>query len=159
NVSSDNWSVADWSRQFGYSGDDPVIIPVAGVLAGANNTFFRTDVTITNTGSASASGMLTFYPRGGTPTSKTVTFGGRQSTILNDVIGTFFGSPNGSVGYLLFTPTTGAFALTNRTYTTAAGSTGTFGSAAPVLAASTMLKAGSLRAIGSLSDAARATTL
>src|SRR5262249_52205719 len=54
---------------------------------------------------------------------------------------------------------TGAFALTNRTYTTAAGSSGTFGSAAPVLAASTMLKAGSLRAIGSLSDAARATTL
>ena len=159
NVSGDNWSVADWSRQFGYSGDDPVIIPVAGVLNGANNTFFRTDVTITNTGTASASGMLEFFPRSGAPVIKTISLGGRQSTTLNDVIGTFFGSPNGSVGYLLFTPTVGAFALTNRTYTTAAGSTGTFGSAAPVLAAGGMLKTGSLRAIGSLSDSAHATTV
>jgi len=135
------------------------VIPVAGVLNGANNTFFRTDVAITNTGSASASGSLEFFPRGGAPSTRMITLGGRQSTILNDVIGTFFGLPSGSVGYLLFTPTVGAFAITNRTYTTAAGSTGTFGSAAPVLAASGMLKAGSLRAIGSLQDASRATTV
>ena len=159
NVSGDNWSVADWSRQFAYSGDGPVIIPVAGVLNGANNTFFRTDVTITNTGTASAAGTLEFFPRGGTPVTRSISLGGRQSTILNDVIGTFFGAANGSVGYLLFTPTTGAFALTNRTYTTAAGSTGTFGSAAPVLAASSMLTTGSLRAIGSLSDSAKTTTV
>ena len=159
NVSGDNWSVADWSRQYGYAGDGPVFIPVAGVLNGANNTFFRTDVTITNTGTSSGSGTLQFFPRGGAPVTKTISLGGRQSTILNDVIGTFFAAGNGSVGYLLFTPTVGAFALTNRTYTTAAGSTGTFGSAAPVLASSGMLKTGSLRAIASLQDAAQKTVI
>jgi hypothetical protein len=157
NLSGDNWSVVDWSRQFGYSGSDAVIIPVAGVLQGANNTFFRTDVTITNTTSSQASGMLQFFPRSGSPSSRPVTLGARQSTILNDVIGTLFGAPNGSVGYVLFTPSAGTFAITNRTYTTAAGQSATFGSAAPTLPLNGSLKAGALRAIGSLEDATRST--
>ena len=156
-ISGDNWSVVDWSRQFGYSGSDPVVIPVAGVLQGANNTFFRTDVTITNTGTSSASGSLQFFPRGGSPSTRQITLGARQSTILNDVIGMLFAAPSGSVGYLLFTPSAGSFALTNRTYTTVAGQSGTFGSAAPALPANGSMKAGSLRAIGSLQDATRAT--
>src|SRR6185437_5631314 len=49
NLSSDNWAVADWSRLYAYSGSDPVIVPVAGVVQGANNSFFRTDLSITNT--------------------------------------------------------------------------------------------------------------
>jgi hypothetical protein len=155
--SGDNWSVVDWSRQYGYSGSDPVVIPVAGVLQGANNTFFRTDLSITNTGGTQGSGTLQFFPRTGSPAIRQITLGARQSTILNDVIGTFFSAPSGTVGYLLFTPSTGTFAVTNRTYTTVAGQAATFGSAAPALPVSGSLKPGSLRAIGLLEDASRAT--
>ena len=159
NISGDNWSLVDWSRQYDYAGTDPVVIPVAGVLQGANNTFFRTDVTITNTGSSSATGSLQYFPRGAASSSRQITLGARQSQTLSDVIGTFFGGASGSVGYLLFTPSAGAFAITNRTYTTVAGQAGTFGSAAPTLPASGSLTAGSLRAIGSLQDATRTTIL
>ncbi|PYQ50485.1 MAG: hypothetical protein DMF59_10650, partial [Acidobacteria bacterium] len=58
NLSGDNWSIVDWSRQYGYVGSDAMVLPVAGVLQGANNTFFRTDLAITNTGSTSVSGTL-----------------------------------------------------------------------------------------------------
>ncbi len=159
NASGDNWSVVDWSRQFGYLGSDPIVIPVAGVLQGANNTFFRTDVTITNTGGSQGSGALQFFPRSGSPSSQQITLGARQSMVLNDVIGTFFNAPSGSVGFLMFTPSAGTFAITNRTYTTVAGQTGTFGSASPALPVSGSLKTGSLRAIGSLEDATRATII
>ncbi len=159
NISGDNWSLVDWSRQYGYAGTDPVVVPVAGVLQGANNTFFRTDVTITNTGTSSASGTLQYFPRGGSPSTRQITLGGRQSQTLTDVIGTLFGAASGSVGYLLFTPSAGSFAITNRTYTTVAGQSGTFGSAAPTLPASGSLKSGSLRAIGSLQDTTRATII
>jgi hypothetical protein len=157
NLSGDNWSLVDWSRQLGYSGGDPVVIPVAGVLQGANNTFFRTDATITNTVGSPGAGTLQFFPRSGSPSTRQITLGARQSTTLNDVIGTFFGAASGSVGYLLFTPSAGTFAITNRTYTTAVGQLATFGSAAPTLPASGSLKTGALRAIGSLDDASRAT--
>src|SRR5262249_49943130 len=118
NLSGDNWSIVDWSRQYGYAGSDAMVIPVAGVLQGANNTFFRTDVAITNTGSTQGSGTLRFVSRIGSITDRQITLGGRQSFIINDVIGTFFAAANGSVGYLLFTPATGTFVITSRTYTT-----------------------------------------
>ncbi len=159
NLSGDNWSVVDWSRHFGYSGSEAMVIPVAGVLQGANNTFFRTDLAITNTGSAQASGTLRFYPRGGNPADRQITLGARQSNVVSDVIGTFFNAPNGSVGYLLFTPVTGTFVITSRTYTTVAGQAATFGTGVPTLAASGALKAGSLRPIGSLEDSSRATVV
>lgn len=157
NVSGDNWSIVDWSRQYGYSGSDVMVIPVAGVLQGANNTFFRTDVAFTNTGSAQASGTLRFVPRTGAVADRQITLGARQSSIVSDVIGTLFGAPNGSVGFLLFTPVTGTFAVTSRTYTTVAGQTSTFGTGVPTLAASAALKAGALRPIGPIDDTSRAT--
>ena len=157
NLSGDNWSIVDWSRQYGYVGSDAMVVPVAGVLQGANNTFFRTDLAITNTGSTSGSGTLRFVSRIGTITDRQITLGARQSSIINDVIGTFFAAANGSVGYLLFTPVTGTFVITSRTYTTVAGQTATFGTGVPTLAASAALKAGSLRPIGPLDDSAVST--
>src|SRR6266852_3583818 len=157
NLSGDNWSVVDWSRQFGYSGGDAMVIPVAGVLQGANNTFFRTDLAIANTSSGQGSGTIRFVSRTGSISDRQVTLGSRQSTTISDVIGTLFGAPNGSVGYLLFTPVTGTFVVTSRTYTTVAGQTATFGTGVPTLAASAALKAGSLRPIGPIDDTATAT--
>jgi hypothetical protein len=158
-ASGDNWSIVDWSRQYGYAGSDPVIIPVAGILQGANNTFFRTDVAITNTATGQASGTLRFYPRGGSPTDRQVTLGSLQTSLLTNVIGSLFGAPSGSVGYLLFTPAAGTFAITSRTYTTVAGQVATFGTHVPTLAAAASLTTGSLRAIGSLQDSATSTVV
>lgn len=152
-VSGDNWAIVDWSHQYRYSGSDPVIVPVAGVLQGANDTFFRTDVAITNTGSSPATGTLRFYPRAGAPVDRAITLGGMQTSILANAIGSLFGEPSGTVGYLLFTPAGGSFAITSRTYTTAAGSSGTFGTDVPTLPAAGSMTIGGLRAIGSLQDA------
>jgi hypothetical protein len=158
-ASGDNWSIVDWSRQYGYAGSDSVIVPVAGILQGANNTFFRTDVAITNTSSGQASGTLRFYPRGGSPSDRQITLGARQTNILGNVIGTLFNAPSGSLGYLLFTPAAGTFAITSRTYTTVAGQAATFGTGVPTLAAAASLTPGALRAIGSLEDATVATVV
>lgn len=157
-LSGDNWSLVDWSRQYGYSGGDPVIVPVAGTLQGANNAFFRTDIAITNISASQGTGTLRFYPRGGAPVDRQIPpLGARQSNIVNDVIGTLFNAPSGSVGYLLFTPASGTFVITSRTYSTVTGRPGTFGTGVPTLPAAGSLGAGALRAIGSLQDAALAT--
>ncbi|HEY8132704.1 MAG TPA: SCE4755 family polysaccharide monooxygenase-like protein [Thermoanaerobaculia bacterium] len=153
-ASGDNWSVVDWSKQFGYSRNEAVIIPVAGVVHGANNTFFRTDVAVTNTGSGTGSGTLRYVSRTGDDVSRQIALGARQSNVIHDVIGTLFGSTADSVGYLLFTPITGTFAITSRTYTTAGGGAATFGTGVPTLAASGALKAGAMQSIGSLEDSA-----
>lgn len=156
-ASGDNWSVVDWSRQFGYAPSEQVVIPVAGVLQGANDTFFRTDLAVTNTGATSGSGNLRFISRTGLVIDRSISLGGRQSAVLGNVIGGLFGAPDGSVGYLLFTPATGTFVLTSRTYTATLGTSATFGSGTPTLATSGALKTGSLRPIASLSDATTAT--
>jgi hypothetical protein len=156
-ASGDNWSVVDWSRQFGYSGSEQVIIPVAGVLQGANNTFFRTDLSIMNTTSSAASGTLRFVSRSGEVIDRTINLGGRQSSNLGNVIGNLFGAASGSVGFMLFTPGSGSFVLTSRTYTTVIGQSATFGSGTPTIASSGTLKAGALRPIASLSDSSTAT--
>lgn len=156
-ASGDNWSVVDWSRRYGYSGRDTMIVPVAGVLNGANNTFFRTDVAITNTGSTSGSANLRFISRSGEVGDRTINLGARQSTILENVAGNLFGAPNGTVGFLLFTPVAGTFAATSRTYATVAGQPATLGTGVPVFPASAALKAGAVRAIGGIDDATVAT--
>jgi hypothetical protein len=158
NLSGDNWSVVDWSRQFGYSQSDPIVIPVAGVLRGANNTFFRTDLAIMNTGTATAGGTLRFVSSAGSTTDRQVTLGAHQSDNLADVIGTLFGLSSTS-GYLLFTPAAGTFAITSRTYATVGSNPATYGTAVPAMATSAALKLGALRAIASLEDSSIATVV
>jgi hypothetical protein len=156
-ASGDNWSVVDWSRQFGYSGNEPVVIPVAGVVAGANNTFFRTDLTITNSGTQAASGTLRYIPRSGDVSDRQITLGGRETTVIGNVIGSLFNAPSGSLGFLLFTPVTGTFVITSRTYTTVSGQAATFGTGVPTLAVKDSLKPGLLQSIASIEDASLAT--
>jgi hypothetical protein len=152
----DNWSVVDWSRQFGYSPTEPFVIPVAGTLHGANGTFFRTDIAIMNTGTSQASGTLRYVASNGSTVDRQITLGSRQSNIINDVIGTLFGQSS-TAGYLLFTPVIGSFAATSRTYATVGDSPATFGSGVPALAAKDALKLGSIRAFAALDDASLAT--
>lgn len=158
-ASGDNWSVVDWSQQLGYSGTETVIIPVAGVLKGANSTFFRTDVAITNASSTSGSGMLRYITRNGDVIDRVMTIGPRQTALLDDVAGKTFGAESGNVGFLIFTPAAGSFAITSRTYTTMPGKPGTFGTAVPTIAASNSLRKGDVRAFGAIDDASLATVI
>jgi hypothetical protein len=155
-LSGDTWVVADWSRQLGYAATAETIVPVVGVVHGKNNTFFRTDVAIMNTSTSQASGTLTFVPQSGAVLTRQITLGPRQSSIVADVIGTLFALPSG-VGYLVFTPVTGSFAMTSRTYTTVADQPKTFGTHAPAMATAAALKVGSVRPIAGLDDATQGT--
>ena len=160
NNSGDNWAVADWARLAGDPPFAPTVIPVAGSAQGANNTFFRTDLAIMNSGTSSGSGTLTYFPRGGTPVTKTISLGAHQSSIITDVIGTTFTMPS-TLGYMTFTPVTGTFAVNSRTFSTDTSGVkpGTFGSGVPAVANASALVPGSFRAIGNLDDAAPATVL
>lgn len=156
--SGDNWAVADWSRQYGYAAGDTIVIPVAGTLAGVNNTFFRTDLALMNTGSADGSGTLRFVSRSGVTIDRPITIGPRQTRLLNDVIGILFGQAS-TVGYLTFTPAAGAFAATSRTYSTVGSNPATFGTHVPAVPLSASVKLGTVRAIGSIEDSALSTIL
>lgn len=157
-LSGDTWTVADWAAQYGYSHSASIVVPVAGVVHGANDTFFRTDLAITNSGSSNGTGTLQFVSQSGTTTSTTIALASHQSRIISDVVGTLFNITS-DVGYLIFTPSNGAFAMTSRTYTTSPTQPGTFGFGVPVLAQASTLQLGSIRAIGSIDDAARATVI
>jgi hypothetical protein len=157
-VSGDTWAIADWSTTLGYTPSETVIIPVAGTVHGANNTFYRTDVAITNRGATPVSGALKYVSRTGATTEKTISLGSKQSSILADVIGTTFGLTADSTGYLMFTPG-GGLAIASRTFTTAGSSPGTFGTGVPALSLSSAMRAGGTRPIAGLNDAARSTVV
>lgn len=157
-ASGDSWIVADWSRVFGYSTGFPVWIPIAGALAGANGTFFRTDVTVMNTGDFPSSATLSFYDEGGQKTDRSFNVGPMQSITHSDVTTTLFGKSAPHIGYLVFTPGAGNFVVTSRNYSTAAGSAGQVGTAVPVLDRSNgALAAGRSKRIGGISDAGSVT--
>lgn len=155
--SGDTWAVADWSRQYGYSQADPVVIPVGGTLRGANNTFFRTDVSIMNNGASTATATLRFVSAAAVTADRQVTIAPRQTTSLNDVIGSLFNLSSTS-GYLIVTPVAGGtFAVTSRTYATVGDNPATYGTHVPVLATAAALKLGALRTLGAIEDASLAT--
>ena len=158
-ASSDTWAVADWSQQLDYTPTEAVIIPVAGSVHGANNTFYRTDVAITNRASSAASGTLRYVSRTGDKIDRQISLGAKQSEVISDVVGSRFNVAGDTVGYLVFTPVAGSFAITSRTFTTVGGKPDTFGTGVPALAAASALQAGGSRPIAGLADAARSTVV
>src|SRR5260370_501661 len=110
-----------------------------------------------NTSTEQASGTLSYVSSTGDRIDRQVSLGLRQSSVVSDVIGTLFGITSDTVGFLLFTPVTGSYAITSRTYTTMSGPRGTFGTEVPVLAVSSALKAGQVRRIAALEDSSDAT--
>lgn len=151
-ASGDTWALADWSKQLGYTTTEATIVPVAGVVHGINNTLYRTDLSITNRGTTAASGTLRYISRAGEKMDRSISLGGKQTDVIADVIGTRFGVTDDSVGFLLFTPVTGSFAISSRTFTTLGGKPDTFGTGVPTLAAASALKTGGVRPIAGLAD-------
>jgi len=109
-ASTDTWAVADWSKQYAYSGSDPVIIPIAGSVHGANSTFYRTDVSITNRGSSQATGTLRYVSRAGDKIDQPISLAANATQVISDAVGSFFNVSADSTGYLIFTPASGSSA-------------------------------------------------
>jgi hypothetical protein len=152
-ASGDTWAQVDWPNLRGYTGNMPVVIPVAGALPGANNTYFRTDLSVMNTGSTAGSGTLRFYNRTGETIDRTITLNPLQTATYVDVTTGLFGITTPHVGYLVFTPASGTFVLTSRNYSTPVGSNATFGTAVPTLALTSAMRPGQVRRIGGIEDA------
>ncbi|MGK2857788.1 MAG: hypothetical protein ACSLFQ_11340 [Thermoanaerobaculia bacterium] len=152
NVSGDTWALADWGKVSGAAAGQEQIVPVAGSAPGANNTFFRTDLAVTNAGAAPVSVNLRYFRReGGAPVEKAMTLAAGHTEVLTDVVGTFLGVSN-TVGFMRLTgPAGSSIVMTSRTYTTA-GAEGTFGTAVPTLTSSFALGAGKSRTFGGLPD-------
>jgi hypothetical protein len=159
-ASGDTWTVNDWSSQLGYAPTESVIIPIAGSVHGTNDTFYRSDLSITNRGTGAATMTFTFIGRDGAKVSRSITISGHQTALLDNVIASTFGITSDTTGYIVLKPDPGnSFAVSSRTFSTVGAKTATFSSGVPVVAASSALTQGSSRPIGGLSDAGRNTVL
>jgi hypothetical protein len=152
----DTWAQTDWNKQYALSGSDPLLVPVAGAAPGANQSYFRTDVSITNSGSATATAALR-YTAGATVVTKNVELAPLATAVLSDVVAGFLGVTPPSIGSLAITPQGGTFVVTSRTYTSTQGSAATFGTATPTVALSSGLVAGQSKLIAGIEDSKLAT--
>ncbi|HEX4936777.1 MAG TPA: hypothetical protein VFV33_26530, partial [Gemmatimonadaceae bacterium] len=157
-LSGDTWTVADWRQLNRYAYDEPLVIPIAGSARGANDTYFRTDVSITNTQAQASSATLRYRSRDGGTVERSVPVGGRSTAVLNDIVKTLFGLTTDSLGFVQIIPAAGSkLAVGSRTYTTATGSAATYGTGVPAMAVSAAMQAGDLRRLAGIDDAALAT--
>ena len=101
-------------------------IPTIARVPGANNTFWRSDVTIFNPGSELIVTTIRYYAPDGMRT-RTQSVPARRTIVLEDVV-TEMGAPAGSGALEIAWTTTTAPVVTSRTYTTAANG-GTYGQA------------------------------
>ena len=155
-ASGDTWAVVDWNSQLGYTGDERLVIPVAGAVEGNNDTYFRTDVALMSRGAAPAQGTLRYHPRGGLPpVERPITLQPNETQTLDDVVTNFLGVDPGTVGFIEYVPQSGSVTLTSRTFTTVKGDVATFGSGTPTIAAVDAIRLGETRRIGGLEDASR----
>ena len=159
-TSGDFWSLADWSRVYASLQNEAQIIPVAGKVRGANNTFFRSDVSITASGNVPTSASLKLFYNGGLSSAEAaISLGAGQTRVLEDIVGTLFPTlPESVVGYMVVTPSTGSLAITSRTYATQDGVPGTYGTAVPTLPLSRTIRLGQTKVIAGL-DVASAKTI
>lgn len=147
----DTWAQADWNRQYSMSGTEPLLVPVAGAAPGANNTYFRTDLAITNTGSSTSTAKVR-YTAGALVVEKSVNLAPLATSVLDDVVAVFLGVTPPSIGSIVVTPQGGTFTVTSRTYSSTQGSLATFGTATPTVALGSGLVAGQSRLIAGLED-------
>jgi len=156
-ASGDTWAVADWNVQAGISGAEAMLVPVAGSAPGANGTNFRTDVAVTNIGTAAAPVTLSYYAGSDAPITKSVSLSPRQTQIFTDIVPSFFLVSGRSIGAIIARPQGGQFAISSRTYTSALGDPATFGTGVPTLPLSQSVRAGQSRQFGGVDDSTTST--
>lgn len=151
--SGDFWAVADWVRHYGANPTQPVVVPVAGHAPGANNTQFRTDVSIVNSGATAGSGTLTYRDTGGTTIDRIIDVPAGQTVAWEDVTESLFEIAGNTVGYLRFTPSSGTLRMTSRTYNLVPATGATYGTGVPALPLGAAIGAGQSRRFGGVDDA------
>jgi hypothetical protein len=112
-------------------------IPGAGRTPGQNNTFFVSDLALTNLGSSTANVTINFVGPGGLP-AKPVSLAAGATMVYRDILDALW-SATGLVG-ALSVQADQPLVLRARTYNTAA--TGTFGVALPVFESNALLSEG-----------------
>jgi len=153
-ASGDTWAVADWDRQYGLTGSEGMLVPVAGFAPGANGANFRTDLALTNIGSGGGTLSLTYYPGSGSPVTRSLTMASNQTRSFSDVAQSFFNVAGVSVGSIVTEPQSGSrFVVTSRTYTASATDPATYGTGVPTLPLSGALKSGQSQIFGGIEDA------
>jgi Leucine-rich repeat (LRR) protein len=162
--SNDFWSVVDWSRHAGFERFEPMVIPVAGSLRGVNNTFFRSDLTVSNRSAVAQKGTLRFISRSSQVFESLIELAAGRSLALDDLLGQYF-HLGSDAGYLVFAPQCeaadeslgteecdAAFSLASRNFATVGDEPGTFGTAVPAVALASALRVGQSRLIGGIED-------
>jgi len=104
------------------------IIPLAGHVGGVNNTFWTTDLQLTNTSAQAETVHIRFYPNGRSAVSRDVTLSANQSQLMEDVTSPHAFGASDDTQWLgqLELESSGDFAATARTFTRS--SDGTYGS-------------------------------
>ncbi|HVT05690.1 MAG TPA: hypothetical protein VHL58_20220 [Thermoanaerobaculia bacterium] len=108
------------------------IIPAVAKTAGANNTFFQSDLRLVNTGATDASVDLIFLPSNvddTNPTTVTLTVGARTSRQVDDALGSLFQQTN--AGGALRVKSSSDVIVESRTYTPSATCPGSYGQYIP----------------------------
>ena len=100
---------------------------------------------------------MRFISRTGTVIDRNINLAASQSMIINDVLVNLFNVAGDDAGYIIFTPSSGSFALTSRTYTTVSGQVATFGTGVPTLSLASGIRLGESRRFGGINDASLAT--
>jgi hypothetical protein len=162
-ASGDTWAVTDWDLHAGLTGREELLVPVVGMVAGANDTLFRTDLWVTGKSGAAVQATVDYWERQASGAmqlfSKNVTASANATAIYGNVVSSLFGRPTPSIGYLRIRPSGSASILaSSRTYTTDnAPAPKTFGTTVPAIARTAGIVRGQAKTIGGLRDTAAAT--
>lgn len=128
-------------------------------VGGAGGAFWQTDLSIRNTGSASATVTVKFLGNSGDGRGgpeRYVTIAAGQTQTWRDVLWSLFGL-SGDYGPILVRSTSASLAVLAQTFT--AGGGGTYGQSVPVLATSELIGAAPRSILGVRQDAAFRTNL
>jgi PKD repeat protein len=143
-----------------YGVDAPFVnyfIPAAALAAGAEGSFFQTDVDINNAGTAMATYDFMWLPRGAnnsTPTvSESFTLAAGASVRYENVLAEIFGLEPDVAGALAISADSAFLGIMSRTYDVSQADTlGTFGQAIPGIPASNLITQNETRRIIFMSE-------
>ncbi|PYV43305.1 MAG: hypothetical protein DMG06_11135 [Acidobacteria bacterium] len=129
------------------------LLPSSARAPGLRGSFFSTDLTVSNTGSAAAAFTLKFLGNnrdGRTGTEKSFTLDRGQSVTYPDVLDSVFGLSEG-FGAIRITSATPTLTVMSQTSTSVA-SGGTYGQGVPAAAASDLIVSGLPQSIGGVRE-------
>ena len=125
------------------------VLPLAGHAPGANNTFWTTDLHLSNESAISRTLRLTFHPNGRDAVTRDVTLAGHESTLLEDVVAPRALGMSDDTTWIgeLEIESPDDFSATARTFTRGSNGDGTFGSVSDSIDPSVLANHGTVTGI------------